>query len=150
MVVEGPTAPSEKEEVERLAPPTPEEETVEHMPIGFEVAFPSLLDLTKELGLEFPYSHPCLQGISAMRGLVYSPILNRVSSGFCHLPNVTFSKIMELVLASNEDSGRCEMKSLVLKLFKENLLMANGFVDISVQSLLTSCCRCLESLLDLF
>ncbi|XP_042379535.1 ent-copalyl diphosphate synthase 1-like [Zingiber officinale] len=54
------------------------EEAAEHMPIGFEVAFPSLLDLAKELGLEIPYSHPCLQGITAMRDLKMERIPKQV------------------------------------------------------------------------
>ncbi|XP_042468485.1 (-)-kolavenyl diphosphate synthase TPS28, chloroplastic-like [Zingiber officinale] len=55
-----------------------EEEAAEHMPIGFEVAFPSLMDLAKELGLEIPYSHPYLQSISAMRDLKLKRIPKQV------------------------------------------------------------------------
>ncbi|RRT71158.1 hypothetical protein B296_00002825 [Ensete ventricosum] len=45
------------------------EEEAELMPIGFEVAFPSLLDIAKELELEIPYGDPSLQEIDAKRNL---------------------------------------------------------------------------------
>ena len=41
----------------------------ELMPIGFEVAFPSLIDIAKALGLQFPYDHSALQKIYAKRNL---------------------------------------------------------------------------------
>lgn len=45
------------------------EEKEELMPIGFEVAFPSLVDVAKALDLEFPYDDPTLQDIYAKRDL---------------------------------------------------------------------------------
>ncbi|CAD5165947.1 unnamed protein product [Musa acuminata subsp. malaccensis] len=45
------------------------EEEAELMPIGFEVAFPSLLDIAKALELEIPYGDPSLQEIDAKRSL---------------------------------------------------------------------------------
>lgn len=45
------------------------DENAEHMPIGFEVAFPSLIEIAKKLGLDFPYDSPVLQDIYASRQL---------------------------------------------------------------------------------
>nr|XP_010918399.1 ent-copalyl diphosphate synthase 1, chloroplastic isoform X2 [Elaeis guineensis] len=45
------------------------EEEAELMPIGFEIAFPSLLEIAKSLGLELPYDDPALQDIYASRNL---------------------------------------------------------------------------------
>lgn len=45
------------------------EEEAELMPIGFEIAFPSLLEIAKALGLELPYDDPALQDIYASRNL---------------------------------------------------------------------------------
>lgn len=45
------------------------EQEAELMPIGFEVAFPSLIDIAKALELEIPYGDPALQGIYAKRDL---------------------------------------------------------------------------------
>lgn len=45
------------------------EEQEELMPIGFEVAFPSLIDVAKSLALEVPYDDPALQDIHAKRNL---------------------------------------------------------------------------------
>jgi len=38
-------------------------EDEESMPIGFELAFPSLIEIAKSLGVDFPYDHQALQGI---------------------------------------------------------------------------------------
>ena len=43
------------------------EEDPESMPIGFEIAFPSLLETAKSLGIVFPYDHQALQRIYATR-----------------------------------------------------------------------------------
>ncbi|XP_031110973.1 (-)-kolavenyl diphosphate synthase TPS28, chloroplastic isoform X2 [Ipomoea triloba] len=45
------------------------EENAEHMPIGFEVAFPSLIEMAKKLGIEFPDESPVVQDIYALRNL---------------------------------------------------------------------------------
>lgn len=45
------------------------DENAEHMPIGFEVAFPSLIEIGKKLGIDFPYDSPVLQEIYARRTL---------------------------------------------------------------------------------
>jgi len=44
-------------------------ENVEHMPIGFEVAFPSLLDMARGLNIEVPDNSPILNKIFAMRNV---------------------------------------------------------------------------------
>lgn len=79
-----------------------------------------------------------------------SPILKRVSSDIPNPPNDTLARILELVLKSNEDRSRREMKSLVLKLLKENSHWTNGSVDICTETLYSSCRTCLASLSTLF
>ncbi|KAM0997389.1 hypothetical protein ACFX2C_007279 [Malus domestica] len=44
-------------------------ENAEHMPIGFEVAFPSILEVARSLNLEIPDDCPLLNEIYAMRNL---------------------------------------------------------------------------------
>lgn len=44
-----------------------EKENPEHMPIGFEVAFPSLLEIARKLNLEVPEDSPVLQEIYERR-----------------------------------------------------------------------------------
>ena len=44
-------------------------ENAEHMPIGFEVAFPSLLELAQSLDIEIPNDSPVFQDIYAKRDL---------------------------------------------------------------------------------
>jgi ent-copalyl diphosphate synthase len=43
------------------------EEALERMPIGFEIAFPSLVEAARSLGIDFPYDHHALQSIYANR-----------------------------------------------------------------------------------
>ncbi|MCD9558859.1 Gly-Xaa carboxypeptidase [Datura stramonium] len=45
------------------------DENAEHMPIGFEVAFPSLIEIAKKLAIDIPYDSPVLQEIYARRQL---------------------------------------------------------------------------------
>ncbi|URD96603.1 BTB POZ domain-containing protein [Musa troglodytarum] len=79
-----------------------------------------------------------------------SPILKRVFSDTSKPPNDTLAHIMELVLRSNEERGRREMKSLVLKLLKENSFWTDGSVDICIGTLYSLCQSCLASLIELF
>lgn len=44
-----------------------EEEDAEQMPIGFEITFPSLLDIARTLRLDLPYATGALQQIYTMR-----------------------------------------------------------------------------------
>lgn len=82
-----------------------------------------------------------------------NPLLRRVTSdALTNPPNDTLAHIIDLVLKSSEDRGRREMKSLVLKLFKENSnICANGSsADSSCVMTLYSCFQnCLDSLLAL-
>lgn len=85
-----------------------------------------------------------------------NPLLRRVTSDvLANPPNDTLAHIIGLVLKSTEDRGRREMKSLVLKLFKENnsICTSNGSsaADSScVMTLYSSFQNCLDSLLALF
>ncbi|OAY73106.1 Ent-copalyl diphosphate synthase 1, chloroplastic [Ananas comosus] len=45
------------------------EEEAELMTIGFEIAFPSLIEMAKNLGLDIPYDDPALKDIYARRSL---------------------------------------------------------------------------------
>ncbi|WOL19579.1 BTB/POZ domain-containing protein [Canna indica] len=84
------------------------------------------------------------------RNYSISPVLKRVFSETSKPPNDTLAHIMELVLKSNEDRGRREMRSLVLKLLKENSFWTDGSVDICIGTLYSLCQSCLDSLMDLF
>ncbi|PKA57053.1 BTB/POZ domain-containing protein [Apostasia shenzhenica] len=79
-----------------------------------------------------------------------SHILKRVSSDNYNPPNGTLARVLDLVLNSNEDKGRHEMKSLVLKLLKENNLWISGTANLCSETLYNCCRNCLESLLILF
>ncbi|GLU13669.1 hypothetical protein SLE2022_302890 [Rubroshorea leprosula] len=85
-------------------------------------------------------------------GIGVTPVLKRVSSDVSNSPRDTISHIMELVLKSNEERGRREMKSVVLKLLREkNSLPSNaGSADVCNETIYTSCRSCLNSLLSLF
>lgn len=58
-----------------------ENENMEHMPIGFEIAFPSLLDVARGLNVEVPHDSPILKRILALRNVkltrytIYSTII---------------------------------------------------------------------------
>ncbi|KMZ75415.1 BTB/POZ domain-containing protein [Zostera marina] len=80
-----------------------------------------------------------------------SPVLKRVSSEIPNPPKEeTLSQIMEIVLRSNDDRGRRDMKSMVLKLLKDNSFMISGSVDMRVETLYRYCHSCLDSLLNAF
>ncbi|XVF61947.1 hypothetical protein PTKIN_Ptkin08bG0176000 [Pterospermum kingtungense] len=85
-------------------------------------------------------------------GIGVTPVLKRISSDVANPPNDTISHIMELVLKSNEERGRREMKSIVLKLLRENNNLPSyaGSADICNETVYTSCRSCLDSLLSLF
>ncbi|KAK7263043.1 hypothetical protein RJT34_30627 [Clitoria ternatea] len=85
-------------------------------------------------------------------GIGVNPVLKRVSSDISNVPKDTLSHIIELVLKSNEERGRREMKSIVLKLLRENnsLPSYSRSADICNDMIYTSCRSCLNSLLSLF
>ncbi|KAF0933696.1 hypothetical protein E2562_019187 [Oryza meyeriana var. granulata] len=57
------------------------EEEPETMPIGFEIAFPSLVEAARSLGIDFPYDHHALKGIYANRELK----LKRIPKDMMHI-----------------------------------------------------------------
>ncbi|KAI3785002.1 hypothetical protein L1987_44110 [Smallanthus sonchifolius] len=90
-------------------------------------------------------------------GIGVSPILKRVASDVSKPAKDTLSNVLQLVLKSNEEKGRREMKSIVLKLLREN--NNNKFnpnsssltsVDLCNDTIYASCMTCLGSLLVLF
>jgi len=85
-------------------------------------------------------------------GIGVNPVLKRVSPDTSNVPKDTLSHIVELVLKSNEERGRREMKSIVLKLLRENnsLPSSAGSVEICNDMIYKSCRRCLDSLLCVF
>ncbi|OMO56822.1 hypothetical protein CCACVL1_26245 [Corchorus capsularis] len=85
-------------------------------------------------------------------GIGVTPVLKRISSDASNPPKDTISHIMELVLKSNEERGRREMKSIVLKLLRENNSLPSyaGSADICNETVYTSCRSSLESLVSLF
>ncbi|KHN36167.1 BTB/POZ domain-containing protein [Glycine soja] len=85
-------------------------------------------------------------------GIGVNPVLKRVSPDFSNSPKDTLSHIVELVLKSNEERGRREMKSIVLKLLRENnsLPSSSGSADLCNDMINKSCRNCMDSLLCLF
>ncbi|KAG6773974.1 hypothetical protein POTOM_021320 [Populus tomentosa] len=85
-------------------------------------------------------------------GIGVTPVLKRVFSNVANPSKDTISHIMELVLKSNEEKGRREMKSIVLKLLRENSSLPSyaGSSDICNETIYSSCRICLNSLLSLF
>ena len=81
-----------------------------------------------------------------------NPVLKRVSTDITKAPNDTLSHIIQLVLTSNEEKGRREMKNIVLKLLKEkdNVPSHSGSSDICKETIYQSCRSSLDSLLCLF
>lgn len=85
-------------------------------------------------------------------GVGVNPVLKRVSSKIARPPKDTLSHIVELVLKSNEERGRREMKSVVLKLLRENNSSSDcdRSPDICYETIYASCRSCLDSLLTHF
>ncbi|KAL0461508.1 UNVERIFIED_CONTAM: BTB/POZ domain-containing protein [Sesamum latifolium] len=85
-------------------------------------------------------------------GIGVRPVLKRVSSDISKTPKDTLSHILELVLKSKEEKGRREMKSVVLKLLRENnnLPSSSDSSDLCNETLYSSCRNSLDSLLSLF
>lgn len=85
-------------------------------------------------------------------GIGVNPVLKRVSSDISNVPKDTLSHIIDLVLKSNEERGRREMKSIVLKLLRENNSLPSyaRSTDICNDMIYRSCRSCMDSLLSLF
>ncbi|KAK8674033.1 hypothetical protein V6N13_112336 [Hibiscus sabdariffa] len=85
-------------------------------------------------------------------GIGVTPVLKRIASDVSTSPSDTISHIMELVLKSNEERSRREMKSIVLKLLRENnnLPSYDDSANVFNETVYISCRNCLDSLLSLF
>ncbi|KAG8384505.1 hypothetical protein BUALT_Bualt04G0124900 [Buddleja alternifolia] len=84
-------------------------------------------------------------------GIGVKPLLKRVSSNIPKPPKDTISHILELVLKSNEEKGRREMKSIVLKLLRENNSLSTSSASSDLcNEIYTSCRSSLNSMLSLF
>ncbi|KDP21454.1 hypothetical protein JCGZ_21925 [Jatropha curcas] len=81
-----------------------EDENAEHMPIGFEVAFPSLIELASKLDIEVPEDSPVLQQIYASRNLklkkIPKDIMHKVPTTLLHslegMPDLEWDKLLKL------------------------------------------------------
>ncbi|EEF41695.1 ent-copalyl diphosphate synthase 1 [Ricinus communis] len=81
-----------------------EDENAEHMPIGFEVAFPSLLELAKNLDIEVPEDSPVLKEIYASRNIkltkIPKDIMHKVPTTLLHslegMPGLEWEKLLKL------------------------------------------------------
>ncbi|XVF80434.1 hypothetical protein PTKIN_Ptkin15bG0072600 [Pterospermum kingtungense] len=79
-------------------------EKEEHMPIAFEVAFPSLLELARSLDIEIPYDSPVFQDIYAKRDLkltrIPREIMHNVPTTLLHslegMPRLDWEKLLKL------------------------------------------------------
>ncbi|CAH8343168.1 unnamed protein product [Eruca vesicaria subsp. sativa] len=82
-------------------------------------------------------------------GVGVSPVLKRVAaSTSVDPPKETLSRIIDLVLRSKEEKSRREMKSIVLKLLREQ--NGNNVADNFNETIYSSCQNCLDSVLSLF
>ncbi|KAG2297531.1 hypothetical protein Bca52824_044200 [Brassica carinata] len=72
-----------QENIEKL-----EEENHEHMPIGFEVAFPSLLEIARGINIDVPYDTPVLKDIFAKKELkltrIPKEIMHKIPTTLLH------------------------------------------------------------------
>ena len=121
--------------------------------LGFRACIISCLDYLEAVPWVGEEEENVISSVRNLQSENYgvSPVLKRVASDLTTPPNDTFSHIIELVLRSNEDRGRREMKSLVQKLLKENsTTCTSGSSDLCADTLYKSCQNCLESLLTLF
>ncbi|KAG9456441.1 hypothetical protein H6P81_000949 [Aristolochia fimbriata] len=81
-----------------------EDDKAEHMPIGFEVAFPSLIEIARSLDIDVPFDSPVLQDIYAKRKVKLSRIpmemLHKVPTTLLHslegMPNLDWEKLLKL------------------------------------------------------
>ncbi|CAO2830631.1 unnamed protein product [Amaranthus hypochondriacus] len=85
-------------------------------------------------------------------GVGVNPVLKRVSSNILRPPKDTLCHILELVLKSNDERGRREMKSIVLKLLRENSSVTDcgSSSDVCYETIYSSCRSSLELLLNHF
>ncbi|XP_066341852.1 ent-copalyl diphosphate synthase AN1, chloroplastic-like isoform X8 [Miscanthus floridulus] len=80
------------------------EEEQESMPIGFEIAFPSLIQTARNLGIDFPYDHPALQSIYSNREIklerIPKDMMHRVPTSILHslegMPDLDWARLLNL------------------------------------------------------
>ena len=80
------------------------EEEQESMPIGFEIAFPSLIQTARNLGIDFPYDHPALQSIYSNREIklkrIPKDMMHRVPTSILHslegMPHLDWARLLNL------------------------------------------------------
>ncbi|XP_073151654.1 ent-copalyl diphosphate synthase 1 [Henckelia pumila] len=83
------------------------DEDEEHMPIGFEVALPSLIEIAKKLGIDIPDDSPGMQDIYARRNLkltrIPRDILHKVPTTLLHslegMDGLDWDKLLKLQCA---------------------------------------------------
>ncbi|GFZ13625.1 terpenoid cyclases/Protein prenyltransferases superfamily protein [Actinidia rufa] len=88
-----------KENISKL-----EDEKAEHMPIGFEVAFPSLIEIARKLDIQVPIDSPVLQEIYARRNLkltrIPKDIMHNVPTTLLHslegMEGLEWKKLLKL------------------------------------------------------
>ncbi|KAG6700313.1 hypothetical protein I3842_08G106300 [Carya illinoinensis] len=81
-----------------------ESDNDEHMPIGFEVAFPSLLEIARSLNIEIPYDSPVFEDIYAKRNVklerIPKDILHKLPTTLLYslegMPDLDWEKILKL------------------------------------------------------
>ncbi|CAN6312185.1 unnamed protein product [Urochloa humidicola] len=79
-------------------------EDQEWMTIGFEIAFPSLIEIAKSLDIDFPYDHQALQCIYSDREIkmkrIPKDVMHRVPTTILHslegMPGLDWSKLLNL------------------------------------------------------
>ncbi|EYU40922.1 hypothetical protein MIMGU_mgv1a023046mg, partial [Erythranthe guttata] len=81
-----------------------EDENEEHMPIGFEMALPSLVEIAKNLGIDIPHDSPTLAEIYAKRDLkltrIPKDIMHKVPTTLLHslegMKGLNWEKLLKL------------------------------------------------------
>ncbi|KAL3517580.1 hypothetical protein ACH5RR_020169 [Cinchona calisaya] len=81
-----------------------EDESAEHMPVGFEVAFPSLIEIAKKLSIDIPEDSAILQEIYARRNLkltrIPKDIMHTVPTTLLHslegMPDLDWQRLLSL------------------------------------------------------
>ncbi|XP_013607199.1 PREDICTED: ent-copalyl diphosphate synthase, chloroplastic [Brassica oleracea var. oleracea] len=81
-----------------------EEEDDEHMPIGFEVAFPSLLEIARGINIDVPYDSPVLKDIYAKKELkltrIPKEIMHKIPTTLLHslegMRDLDWEKLLKL------------------------------------------------------
>lgn len=122
--------------------------------LGFNSCMQSCLDYLEAVPWVGEEEEKVVSSVRRLQGegIGVTPVLKRVSSNVSNTPKDTLSHIIELVLKSNEEKARREMKSVVLKLLRENnsLPSFSGSSDIRNETIYESCRCCLNALLSRF